>query len=214
MTRAARFKTGSVVFDKRRKTWHYLWWQDGKRRSRLIGTLKEFQTKSAAQREAQSLQLSAIKTSSTGVAGGPTVKEVAVRYEQERFPSRRSTARVYRSWLHNYVLREWGDTPISDVNPLAVEQWLNRLKLAPKSKVHVRNMLHLLIEFAMFAGVMEIARNPIELVKVKGGTKRTRKPRILTVDEFKRLSEQLKEPFCTIALLCVCLGLRISNALP
>src|SRR5436309_3513942 len=42
MKRAARHKTGSVVFDKRRKTWNFLWWEGGKRRSRLIGTLKEF----------------------------------------------------------------------------------------------------------------------------------------------------------------------------
>ena len=56
MKRAARHKTGSVVFDKRRKTWNFLWWEDGKRRSKLIGTLKEFRTKGAAQRQAQSFQ--------------------------------------------------------------------------------------------------------------------------------------------------------------
>jgi len=54
MKRAARHKTGSVVFDKRRKTWNFLWWEEGKRRSKLIGTLKEFRTKGAAQRQAQS----------------------------------------------------------------------------------------------------------------------------------------------------------------
>ena len=48
MKRAARHKTGSVVFDKRRKTWNFLWWEDGKRRSKLIGTLKEFRTKGVA----------------------------------------------------------------------------------------------------------------------------------------------------------------------
>lgn len=76
-----------------------------------------------------------------------------------------------------------------------------------------RNMRHILIEFAMLAGVMEIGRNPIELVTVKDGTKRTRNPRNLTVDEFKILSQHLKEPFRTIALLCVCFGLRISECL-
>jgi hypothetical protein len=45
MKRAARFQTGSVVFDKRRKTWNYLWCEGGKRRSKLIGTLQEFPTK-------------------------------------------------------------------------------------------------------------------------------------------------------------------------
>jgi hypothetical protein len=50
MKRAARHKTGSVVFDKRRRTWNFLWWNEGKRRSKLIGTLKELRTKGAAQR--------------------------------------------------------------------------------------------------------------------------------------------------------------------
>jgi integrase len=210
MKRAARFKTGSVVFDKRRKTWNFLTWQDGRRRSKLIGTLQQFPTKGAAQKAAQAFRPFEAATRSNGVT---TVGALAVRYRQERLPSRRSTARVYLSWLHNYVLPEWGDKPITEVRPLAVEQWLNGLELAPKSKVHVRNMLHLLFDFAMLAGLMEIARNPIELVTVKGATKRTRKPRSLTVDEFKKLSDYLKEPFRTIALLCVCFGLRISECL-
>ena len=53
MKRAARHKTGSVVFDKRRKTWNFLWWQEGKRRSKLIGTRKEFRTKGAAEQQAR-----------------------------------------------------------------------------------------------------------------------------------------------------------------
>ena len=53
MKRAARHKTGSVVFDKRRKTWNFLWWEDGKRRSNRIGTLREFPTKGAAWSAAQ-----------------------------------------------------------------------------------------------------------------------------------------------------------------
>jgi hypothetical protein len=53
-----------------------------------------------------------------------------------------------------------------------------------------------------------IQRNPIELVVVKGATKRVRKPRSLTVQEFQSLLAQMREPFSTLALLCVCLGLR------
>ena len=56
MKRAARHKTGSVVFDKRRKAWNYLWWEQGKRRSRLIGTLQQYRTKGAAWEAALSLQ--------------------------------------------------------------------------------------------------------------------------------------------------------------
>lgn len=40
-----------------------------------------------------------------------------------------------------------------------------------------------------------------------------RQPRSLTVEEFQELIVQLQEPFRTIALVCVCFGLRISECL-
>lgn len=211
MKRAARFKAGSVVFDKRRRTWNFLWWDAGKRHSRLIGTLQQYPTKGVAQHAAQSFRQPS--ENPKPISEVHTVRVLAGRYEAERLPSRRSTARVYRSWLNNYILPQWGDKPVSEVQPRPVELWLRQLDLSPKSKSHVRNMLHVLIDFAMWSGVLEIARNPIELVVVKGATKRTRQPRNLTVDQFQKLIVQLKEPFRTMALVCVCFGLRISECL-
>jgi hypothetical protein len=39
----ARHQRGSVVFDKRRKTWNFLTSENGKRRSKLIGTKQQIQ---------------------------------------------------------------------------------------------------------------------------------------------------------------------------
>jgi integrase len=55
--------------------------------------------------------------------------------------------------------------------------------------------------------------NPMELVTIKGVTKRTRKPRSLSVEELQKFIQGLEEPFRTIALTCVCFGLRISDCL-
>jgi len=141
------------------------------------------------------------------------VRSVIARYEAERMASRHSTARVYRSFLNNHILPEWGDTLIQDVQPRPVELWLRELPLSPKSKTHVRSLMHGLVEFAMWAGLLEISRNPISLVQNNGATRRTRKARSLTVEQFHGLLKELREPFATMALLCVCLGLRISEAL-
>jgi len=212
MKRAARHKTGSVVFDKRRKTWNFLWWKDGKRRSKQIGTSVEYPTKGAAWRAVQ-LFSPLTETPESATSSVTTVKSLAERYCAERMPSRHSTSRVYRSWLNNYVLPQWGDKPISEVQPRPVELWLRQLRLAPKSKSHVRNLLHVLLDFAMWAGVLEVSRNPIDLVVVKGATKRMRKPRSLTVEQFQQLCQHLKGPFRTMAMVCVCFGLRISECL-
>jgi integrase len=181
----------------------------------LIGTQNELKTKGAAQQRAQSQFADIVRAlRETPKSGdGETVRSLAASFEQERLPSRHSTARMYRSWLRNHILPKWGDTLVSEVQPRPIELWLQALTLSPKSKCHIRSVLHLLMEFAMWSGVLPIARNPIELVVVKGATKRTRQPRSLAVDEFRKFVGQLEEPFHTMATLCVCLGLRISECL-
>lgn len=206
--RVQRHASGSVRFDKRRKTWNFLWYDGRTRRSKLIGTKQEYPTKAAAWKEAERLHIRPNEKPT-----GETVQNVITRYEAERMPSRHSTARVYRSFLNNHILPKWGNTLIQYVQPRPVELWLRELPLSPKSKTHVRSLMHGLVEFAMWAGVLDISRNPISLVQNKGATRRTRKARSLTAEQFHALLKELHEPFATMALLCVCLGLRISEAL-
>jgi integrase len=120
---------------------------------------------------------------------------------------------VYRSFLNNHILPKWGDTEIQAVQPRPVELWLRELPLSPKSKTHVRSLMHGLVEFAMWSGLLDISRNPISLVQNTGATRKVRKARSLTAEQFHALLKELHEPFATMALLCVCLGLRISEAL-
>src|SRR5258708_17240539 len=206
--RVQRHASGSVRYDKRRKTWNYLWYDGPTRRSKRIGTKQEFPTKAAAWKEVESLEIQQPKPQD-----GDTVCSVITRYEAERMPSRQSTARVYRSFLNNHILPKWGDTLIQDVQPRPVELWLRELPLSPKSKTHVRSLMHGLVEFAMWSGLLHISRNPISLVQNTGATRKVRKARSLTAEQFHALLKELHEPFATIALLCVCLGLRISEAL-
>ena len=208
--RVQRHKTGSVRFDKRRGTWNYLWYDGPSRRSKRIGTKQEFPTKAAAWKEVESLEIQAKPQDGDK---GDKVRSVVARYEAERMPSRQSTARVYRSFLNNHVLPKWADTRIQDVQPRPVELWLRELPLSPKSKTHVRSLLHGLVEFAMWSGILDISRNPVSLVRNIGATRKVRKARSLTAEQFHALLKELQEPFATMSLLSVCLGLRISEAL-
>jgi integrase len=208
MLRARRHAHGTVRFDKRRKTWNYLWYDAGTRRSKLIGTKQDCPTKAAAWKQVDDIR--PLPSTSTK---GATVNEVIARYQAERMPSRQSTGRVYRSFFVNHIQPKWGGTLIKDLQPRPVELWLRDLPLSPKSKTHVRSLLHALLEFAMWSGLLDISRNPISLVRNNGATRRTRSPRSLTVEQFHALLKELHEPFATMALLSVCLGLRISEAL-
>jgi len=208
--RVQRHASGSVRYDKRRKTWNYLWYDGPTRRSKRIGTKQEFPTKAAPWKEVESLE---IRAKPPDGDKGDTVRSVVARYEAERMPSRQSTVRVYRSFLNNHVLPKWADTRIQDVQPRPVELWLRELPLSPKSKTHVRSLMHGLVEFAMWSGLLDISRNPVSLVRNIGATRKVRKARSLTAEQFHALLEELQEPFGTMALLSVCLGLRFSEAL-
>jgi len=208
--RVQRHASGSVRYDKRRKTWNYLWYDGPTRRSKRIGTRQEYPTKAAAWKEVETLEIQAKPPDGEK---GDTVRSVVARYEAERMPSRQSTVRVYRSFLNNHVLPKWADTRIQDVQPRPVELWLRELPLSPKSKTHVRSLMHGLVEFAMWAGMLDISRNPVSLVRNIGATRKVRKARSLTAKQFHALLQELQEPFGTMALLSVCLGLRFSEAL-
>jgi integrase len=212
MKRAARHKTGSVVFDKRRRTWNFLWWEGGKRRSRSIGTARQYPTKASAWSAAAALRES-LERQVKVINKSPTVKTLVEQYRAEKMPRRTMTRQGYNTWLNHYIVPTWGDHTIQELQARPVDLWLRSLPLAPKSKVHIRGLVRVLWEFAMWRGDVPVQRNPMELVTVKGATKRTRQPRSLTVEEFQQLIEQVEEPFRTMTLVCICFGLRISECL-
>lgn len=109
MKRAPRFKTGSVVFDRRRKVWNFLWRTDGKRQTRRIGTLAEYPSKSAARRAARSIQFSQMKILKPQPKETITLSILIGRYRAERMPKRSDTRRAYEVWIGNHILPKWGN---------------------------------------------------------------------------------------------------------
>lgn len=208
-----RQRQGSVVLDKRSKTWNFFYWENGKRHSRKIGRTGQFPTKAAAWRAAKSLRDAVENRMRAGLISAPTVQGLVDQYRVEKMPTRVDTRRAYEVWLRNYIIPKWGGFLITDLQARPVELWIESLALAPKSKAHIRGVLSILWDFAMWRGDVPTERNPMELVAIKGATKRTRKPRSLTVEEFQRFVQHLEEPFRTMALLCVCFGLRICECL-
>ncbi len=55
------------------------------------------------------------------------------------------------------------------------------------------------------------ATDAIELVKVKGSSKRQRRPQMLAPEKFHEPLAVLREPYRTMAIVAMCTGLRISE---
>jgi integrase len=124
-----------------------------------------------------------------------------------------STAAGYRSYIKNHIKPKWSDTPLAVIKPLEVAEWLKLLPLSPKTRGQVRALMHLLFERAMLWGLIELQRNPIELVKVKDSSRRKRKPQILAPEKFRELVAILGEPYKTMVIVAMCTGLRVSEVL-
>ena len=124
-----------------------------------------------------------------------------------------STAAGYRSYLKKHIRPKWGSTLLTDARPLEISEWLKSLPLSPKTRGHVGALLHLLFERAMLWGLMDVQRNPMELVKLKGTSKRLKKPQILTPEKFQELVSMLHEPYRTMVIVAMCTGMRVSEVL-
>ncbi len=143
------------------------------------------------------------------------MQDLVEQYRAEKMPHRHSTRRGYEAWLRNHVLPRWGVFPLSVLQARPVELWLHSLLISPKSKLHIRGVLSILWDYAMWRGDVATQRNPMELVKIKGGANRVRKQRSLTAAQFHSLLETLRSNACfhTMLLLTVSFGLRISEVL-
>jgi hypothetical protein len=110
-------------------------------RAIMVGSLEEYPTESAA-RKAPSVQAILLRLNAeqpAAAAGAAEFGAVIARYEKEEMPERYSTRAAYKSYIKNHILPRWADTPMSAVRPMAVEDWLKGLDLAPKTKSHVHD---------------------------------------------------------------------------
>src|ERR1700733_10324411 len=186
---------------------------DGSKRvpSRVVGTVKEYPTESRVRTASMSLLLSINRDKPQGVS--VSFGAVIVRYLAEEIPERHSTASRYQSWLKNYIKPKWSEFLLNQIKPLLVEDWLKKLDLAPKSKSHVKNLIRLLFNAAMRWEFIPYQLNPMNLVRVRDGSKRKKEPIALSADDFSRLLEYIPEPFRTMCIVAMCLGLRVGEIL-
>jgi integrase len=94
---------------------------------------------------------------------------------------------------------------------LKVEQWLKELKHSPKTKSNIKGLLHRIFEYAMKWEILETQRNPMQLVEIKGVTKRVRKKVVLTVEQYQALLAELPYHIQVMVMIAMCLGLRVSE---
>ena len=141
-----------------------------------------------------------------------TFETAAQRYMASECRSDSRRAADTATTLKSTSLPEWGDLDLGAVKPLAVDRWFLTLPLAQKTKAHIKSVMRQVFEYAMLCEMFEMQRNPMDLIRIEGGTLTDKEPLILTPEQFGGLLQQIiTEPYRTMVLVAMCLGLRRSE---
>ena len=111
------------------------------------------------------------------------------------------------------IRAKWGDIPLQRLKQWQFRNGSRRSSVAPKTKGHIKAIMHRLFEKAMLWQMIELERNPMQLVEVKGISKRQKKPLTLTVDQYHCILGLLPQPYRTMVVVAQCLGLRAEEIL-
>ena len=146
------------------------------RQSVILGDQALYRTEADARKATQALLMRLNDEAPRAEMEAPTFGALLDRYIEHELPERHSTQRSHLSNIRKHIRPRWSDQPINRMKPMAMEQWLRDLPLAPKSKVHIRSLMHLVMKCAERWGVIEIGKNPVALVRVKNASKRLKRP--------------------------------------
>jgi integrase len=216
-----RYQYGSLRLRKRERgpdVWEFRYYEtdsqgERKRQSVILGDRNLYVTETQARKATQALLLRLNEESPRAEVEAATFGALLDRYVEKELSERYSTRKSHLSNIRVHIRPRWGEYPVDKMKPMAMEQWLHDLPLAPKSKTHVRGIMHLVFKCAERWGIVELGKNPVSLVRVKNASKRLKRPRVLDVAEYFELLKHLDEPHRTMVLVAQCLGLRVSEIL-
>jgi integrase len=209
--------------------WYLRFTNPGGSRPRIrIGLKTEYPTRAKASRAAQPHRDRFNASPADFAAPDHTFGDVLRRYELEEIPERFSTQRGYLKWHRLYIEPKWGSIPLLQVEAHEVRTWLKGLTktdhrrqgepLSSRSRGHIHGQMKNLFKHAMLWKWMPAQINPMSLFSLKGATKRSKKPRVISPAQFRALLEHFGSGDETSALrmqaLLVggyCLGLRASE---
>ena len=199
----------------------------------IIGSLAKYPTEALARKRCEGKLLSLNKDAAQYAISDPTFGALIEHFvaeerleeilkakstdERVKFGSQAleySTASGYLSYINNQIRPKWGEYRLTEIRPMLIQDWLRKLDYAPKTKGGLKALMHRLFEKAMLWELLPMQRNPVELVEIKGITRRTKKPIVLTIQQYEKILESIpNDPYKTMVVVAICLGLRVSEIL-
>lgn len=200
-----------------------LMYRDGDQQKTIrIGTVQKYKSQAAAEKAAF-----ALRAELNSRLECVYFRELVERYRKDELDVRKSSLEGYEAYLSR-LLERWANERLDGMakDIVSIEAWLRDLEtkltknlpgrpLAKSTKKHIRFMLLQLFEAAIKWGYLPMARNPIELVKVKGPNVPPRKAAFGASELYEALLNDRSLPVYvrTIIRMAMMLGPRISEIL-
>ena len=216
---STHYQQGTVVRAKRAKgpdVWVYRYREtlpDGIRaaRKRVIGGIGRYPTKASAIRATENIR--AEINAREQRLKQPNFDDLWGHFQvnELRNPAMdrsETTISNYLTMIPGNVLPEWGNVPLVDVKPVAVERWLHSLPHAPGTKAKIKGLMSSLFEHAIRWQMVPV--NPMN--SVRQSSKRLARPDVLTLAEIKGIMAEITTPAIRVAVLVAAMtGLRRSE---
>lgn len=217
------FQNGWVRKKRRKKgeVWYFEfrdYSNGGKIRPVLIGPVSKYKTESDALRAVELKRMDINQGTDLPPSPLMTAGLLTAHYLRHELNSAAdaerskasSTKDGYEDYIVNHILPRWRDVLLSQMKPIAIEEWLRSLTrmngkpMARASKAKIRNIMGAIFKHGMRYDLTD--RNPVALVRQS--SKRSDIPDVLTVEEFRRLLAHLGLRENAMVLLAAGTGLR------
>ena len=217
-TRKSRYQQGSI--SKLQRASGSVWQvrfsevKDGKRYQRTqIFDCYEYPTEKSV-RKAIELTVSQINSGTGGEKADSRFCAVVAIYRSKHLPTLQWSAHQTNEYLlRKYIEPRFAQTPIREMKPLVIDDWIQALPLNPTTKRNIRSVMKVCFRFAALHEFMPPESNPMGLIKIKGASsgKRIKKIVQISVADFKRLLKHLPQPLDVMVMVAAAYGLRISE---
>lgn len=208
----SKYRRGTLEKVKKARGWEWqlrITAEDGSRPRYAIGLVAKLPSKSAAWKAAEPI----LKQLNGPSIVRETYGALIDLYIEKRMPKRHSTRRGYMSMINAHIRPKWGAVAIANVRPAPVEEWLLGLPCGSQRQNDILNVMRLIFKCGIHYEWVPYGGNPLTTCRIEGGTKTTKELGTLTHQNIHALLEVLAQPHRTMAIVALCLGLRVSELL-
>jgi integrase len=200
---------------------------DGKRvpANFVVGTVAELQTEADAWDRVRKMNFNP-NDSGIRTAKPVTFGEVADDYarvelsddqSEAAIPKAHSTVTTYRRYLKRHILPRWAAVRASEMEPVAVQQWLRQLgrerTLSNGSLVKIRNIMLVVFKHGQRYGLLPRSPEANPLLFVRQSCVSDFEPVVLTLAQCGEILKNLSNMHRVLVLADAATGLRISEIL-